>query len=602
MAKIFRKISFSSQGWVLLALFLLILPTIFPLFQPHVSGTADGLGHRFRLVSFYNALKEGIVRPRWAKEAALGYGAPIFFFNYPLPYYMASFFLKVGFSVNQAGQLFSALCLLASSVFMYLLGKKIAGPLGGFTAAVVYTYAPYHLQMTYLYDSWGEELAFVFPPLITYLTFATQSVILIPTKSGEGPHTQNVGKRDSSHFALLTIAWFLFILSHNVSAIMFSPILLVLALVVSHGNIRGFLLIVNAFVLAVLISSFFWLPAWVMQGQMEYPQFLAGEGAIRGTFFKSFSFQLETAFRVVKDGVAHYLDFTIGLPILVAGIMGLFYLLNFHFPWMLKKKEQIFFYWVIGLLVLLLFSLYLTNNASSWFWNFPPLTYVLYPFRFLFVASFFGALLTGIMAKKHWLVGLTLIVLAVMQGKPYTNPYTEIFPFDGSYFKQRQTITSAPFTRKNMLIKEFLPVKTSFQFLEQEERRYLEAYFKGEITQSKEISILKGEAVLGKIESETEKVSTVVEAKTPATILFSRLFFPNWEVFVDGGKYSLIVDEVGRMKTEIPSGSHELQFVFGTTNIEEIANMVSLVGILIFVGEALFLPGLTYFSVIAMTI
>ena len=49
-----------------LLLVVLITPAILPLFKPTVSGTADGLGHRFRLVSFYNSLKEGNWHPRWA--------------------------------------------------------------------------------------------------------------------------------------------------------------------------------------------------------------------------------------------------------------------------------------------------------------------------------------------------------------------------------------------------------------------------------------------------------------------------------------------------------------------------------------------------------
>src|SRR3989338_7413494 len=95
-------------------LFISLSLAVLPIFKPYVAGTADGLGHRFRLVSFYKSLKEGNIRPRWASDAALGYGAPIFLFNYPLPYYLGSLFLFLGFSVNQAGQILEAVSLFLS--------------------------------------------------------------------------------------------------------------------------------------------------------------------------------------------------------------------------------------------------------------------------------------------------------------------------------------------------------------------------------------------------------------------------------------------------------------------------------------------------------
>src|SRR3989344_2027830 len=189
-----------SVNLIWISLILSLLFVILPLFKPYVSGTADGLGHRFRLVSFYKSLKEGNIRPRWASDAALGYGAPTFLFNYPLPYYLGSLFLFLGFSVDQAGQILSALSLFLSGLFMFLLGRKLFGNWGGIVAAILYTYTPYHLQMTYLYDAWGEELAFVFPPLILYLLKVKKNALL------------------------LTICWFLFILSHNVLVLMFTPV------------------------------------------------------------------------------------------------------------------------------------------------------------------------------------------------------------------------------------------------------------------------------------------------------------------------------------------------------------------------------------------
>ncbi len=226
--------TFIKKYYFSLILLLCLLPAVVPIFKPYVSGTADGLGHRFRLVSFYNSLNQGIIRPRWAGEAALGYGAPTFLFNYPLPYYLASIFLMMGFSVNQSGQLLSALALLLSGLAMYILGKKLTGnKVAGLAGAIVYVYAPYHLLMTYLYDAWGEILAFVFPPIILYLILRLIDFFEYDAQRIQNSEFRIQNKKSkfkilNSKFQFLILNstfliffWVLFILSHNVSTVMF---------------------------------------------------------------------------------------------------------------------------------------------------------------------------------------------------------------------------------------------------------------------------------------------------------------------------------------------------------------------------------------------
>src|SRR3990167_9703376 len=73
---------------VIILSFLLLAIAVFPLFNSFHRGTADGLAHKFRLVSFMKSLGEGNIRPRWLADQALGFGSPIFLFNYLLPYYV----------------------------------------------------------------------------------------------------------------------------------------------------------------------------------------------------------------------------------------------------------------------------------------------------------------------------------------------------------------------------------------------------------------------------------------------------------------------------------------------------------------------------------
>lgn len=573
-------------------LLLCLLPAVVPIFKPYVSGTADGLGHRFRLVSFYKSLNQGIMHPRWAGEAALGYGAPTFLYNYLLPYYLASLILKAGFSVNQSGQLLSAAALLLSGFIMYFLGNKLTGKkIAGLVASVVYVYAPYHLLMTYLYDAWGEMLAFIFPPLILCLFLCLIGQI------------NQI--RKTLFFILLVLSWFLFILSHNVSAVMFAPILLFLAFVFGGFKIKPFIMILNTFILGVIISAFFWLPAFVLQNEMKYPQFLAGESDMRGSFFKSFTTLINNATQVIRNGTASYSDFTVGWPILFIAVISLLVIVYFIYRKvftgksnpertgrkisnLLQNKEII---QMGGVLIIFLFSLYLVNYLSNWLWGFIYFHFTLYPFRFLFPATFLGSIMgaflvsqffyksldkTGKTKKILWWAGATaVIVFSVIQGMPYTKPYIDIFPFPDSYFFQRQTVTSAPGTRKNMLIKEFLPLWADESFLNEEEIK----------DRREEMVITEGEGSVRVVELGSEKISAQIEAKDNITLTVNRFYFPNWKVYDRGVQTPIEQDNNGRILLSLDPGNHNLQLIFTVSGIEKIGYLISLLGLIILFWE-----------------
>ncbi len=604
-----------------LILLLCLLPAIVPIFKPYVSGTADGLGHRFRLVSFYNSLNQGIMHPRWAGEAALGYGAPTFLFNYPLPYYLASLILKAGFSVNQSGQLLSAAALLLSGFAMYILAKFLTGEkIAGVVASVVYVYAPYHLLMTYLYDAWGEILAFIFPPLIFYLMIGLINKSNIYQQHDKDKilnikdkkyllKIKNIFNFSSVYFIFnflfLIFSWVLFILSHNVSAVMFAPILLLLALVFGEFKIKPFIMILNTFILGVIISAFFWLPAFVLQNEMKYPQFLTGESVMRGSFFKSFTTLTSNATQVIKNGTANYSDFTVGWPILFISVLSLFVIVYIIYRRvftgksnsertgrkisnLLQNKEII---QMGGVSIIFLFSLYLVNYLSNWLWGFIYFHFILYPFRFLFPATFLGSMMgaflvsqifnnsldkTGQTKKILWWVGIaTITVFSVVQGMPYTKPYIDIFPFPDSYFFQKQTVNSAPGTRKNMLIKEFLPIGADESFLNEEEVK----------DGREEMVITKGLGTIRIVGSGSEKISALIEAKDNITLTVNRFYFPNWKVYDRGVQIPIERDNNGRILLSLNPGNHNLQLIFTVSGIEKIGYVISLLGLIILFWE-----------------
>ena len=69
------------------AAFLIIIPTILPLFRSDFFRMHD-FTHVARLVELDVALKDGQIPPRWSPDFGWGFGMPLLHFYSPLPYYL----------------------------------------------------------------------------------------------------------------------------------------------------------------------------------------------------------------------------------------------------------------------------------------------------------------------------------------------------------------------------------------------------------------------------------------------------------------------------------------------------------------------------------
>lgn len=561
--------------------FAIILFSFRPLFSSYVSGTADGLAHKFRLVSFMKSLEEGNIRPRWAQDQALGYGTPVFLINYIVPYYIVSFLVFVGFTINVGYQVYAGATLLFSFLAMYLLARKLFGSFAGIISASVYLLAPYHLLVVYVYEAWGEMLAFVWAPLAFFFML-------------EAVEARNKAKR-AVYLILMTVTESLFILSHNISSLLFSPILLTSLFVLGKGKFRKKIVAVLSYLAAILATSFFWLPAIFMNRFTILPDLIAREMEARSLYYKPFSLHIANAFATIQKGVTTYSDFTIGLPILfVIGmsiVYGLIHIRN-HFinshPWgpagrlpnihpqgdppaggLIRLASPLLFFSI------LLGSLFMVSDASEIVWaNFGFLSFIMYPFRFLFPATFAGALLGGYFSQKSKVLGGVLFLIAIVSAIPFTNPWVEIFDFGNDYFYQPQTVFSPPRTVKNMATTDFLPRWASISYLQTVDTSYRET---GVVSDKIILSDAKGIVSNLLLKQEYIKATITVAKEGSATI--NTFYFPNWEAKVDRKKIPLSIDGQGRMMVTIPEGTHDLELIFGRSKVENVGILLSVVSL-----------------------
>lgn len=595
---------------IFLSVLVILIPVIQPLFHPHIPGTADGLAHKFRLVSFGKAIEEGSWRPRWIADQALGYGSPIFLFNYMIPYYAIWIITKMGLSINLSTQLYQSFTLLISFAGMYLLVERLWGKLAGLTAATIYMYAPYHLMSIYLYEGWGEMTAFGWAPWI--LLFGVRVV----DESTQLKNNQKMGilytflpffTRNS---LLLIIFWSFLILSHNVSAFMLTPVVLLLIFVYAQANIQRFLPVLKSFVATVSLTAFFWLPAIVLNSYTSYPSLIAAEIAMRGSFFKSLVTLWGNAFTTIQKGSVGYYDFTIGLPLFVIFGVGIVLLIfavmqiicgsclslrrfaplgKCAFTLSEEKSHPQLNYClpagkagIIGSFLIFFLSLYLANYSSNWFWGLPLLHLIVYPFRFLFLATLVGSICAGWMVRKSLILSIVMIVLAILAGRPFTHPAIDYMPYDDSYFHQVNTILYAPGTQKNMATLEFLPVWADKDFLLSQEKKYVES---GKLPEKFEFT--SGQGKVTQSQFNQDSILAKIEVNQNARISLETFYFPNWKASLDGQSIPVTYDKYGRIEIKIPSGVHNMLLHFTLLPIEKLAWIISITASIIVLSQFL---------------
>lgn len=527
---------------------LLLYIAVRPVFSPYLIGSADGFAHKYRLVNFDQAISEGTLRPRWIGNAVLGYGAPLFIFNYAVPYYLVDSIYRFGFSIQTSSQLYAALTLITAFLTMYLLASRLWGRGAGIVAAAVYTFAPYHLFTVYSYEAWGEMLAFVFPPLILW-------------------------SLSKSWYAATIVTWVLFIMTHNISSFMMSPVILLLAFCIGKRDGASLFYLLKIAILVIMMSSFFLLPAVALTDTIKIPALLAKEIAMRKNYMIPLIEQLHTAYTALLGQHIEYKNFTVGVPIIGILCIGT---LTLIWPGVKRTLRPI----GLSLLGLLVLSLFFVSPVSNIFYAFLPLQYILYPYRFLFLATFSGSLLAGYFFKKSIPAGISIMILAVIFGYPFTHPYLEIFPFPQSYFSQPQMLGYAVPTLKTMGVSEFLPKTADISFLLNQEHTYLATG-----TLPKKFIIPEG---FGNVIAQTvrqESLSATINAKQNILLTISTLYYPDWQATIDGTSVPVGHDQHGRIVLSVPAGIHRITLHFGYSTIETVGIIISLCGIGLFISS-----------------
>jgi hypothetical protein len=547
-----------------------------------------------RIVEMSNALREGHFPVRWSSNFGFGYGMPLFEFYAPLPYYVGSLFYLVGFSLVNSIKILFLISTFVTLIGGYKLGKILFGRGWGLVLAVTLTLAPYRAVNLFVRGAISELWGIMALPFILY------GIV-------------GIIKNKKNSWITLLISLLVLLLSHNLTTLIFLPLSIVFGgayLLLDSSNkeksakikrkffLDRFLILAGVYLLSFLISAFYLLPALL---EKDYTRL---ESAILGNYFdynlhfvyiKQF-FEANWKYGGSSWGPYDEMSFYLGAGQLIGlGLSGFLVVKNiskklsqkFQAGNCLKRLAKIFDQRLVLYLAsvsLFLISIFMTLNRSKFIWDkFELLSFIQFPWRWLSAGILFLSIVIGfsgkfIKSKFHrYLFALIIILITIFsnysffQPEKYLEDSSEFYYSDTQKIREEMSQTLPDFIPSQMMGEVLSPTVTKDAMFICE----LEIKNRAKGTERCNFQFTK---LLNKGHKK------IVEVRlTEATMLeFAVADFPGWRVEVDSLPVDHGVSEFGTILVPVDVDKHTIVLEFKNSEIRKIADLSSLLGLVIF--------------------
>ncbi len=581
---------------------------IMPLLRGASPCTHDGGLHYFRVAAIKHALRRGLLFSRWLPDLAFGYGFPFFSYRAPLSYYLATGLHLTGLSLPWALNLVYVLSFLGSGLGAYLLAQDLFGPNAGIVAGVAYAYAPYQFLDALVRGNAPEAVALALMPFVLW---AFRRLVL------EGGRLWFVAS------VTLLVALYL---DHNISSLLFTPLLLVyLGVLWFVYRDRGqWKLVALGFSLALGLTAFFWVPALVEKGYVQ----LYLTSATRSNDFHYNFLKLSEILappRVFDTSLMNP-PLKIRLGAVQVALAALALVFGLTRVWKQRRRrmasnprdegieshrvreQQVslaFLTGFVGLFVLM------STPASVWLWEYIPLLpFVQFPWRFIGRASLPVALLVGAallplrvdelpdngrsfrpMSLVLRLLSAVVVAVLVLAAFPETYPPKGYCPME-----PYPTIQDVHQYERNSGLVGVDPVGAYFPIWVQKRptESPLEDQYAGEDLVARfDTSVIPDGGRILEADYGPNRARVVVESPEPFRARYLSFYFPGWQAQVDGKRVSISPsDPEGLITFDVPGGRHTIRVQFGETRLRLAADVFSITCLLVTILYALRWPGL----------
>lgn len=534
------------------SLIILIILTFFSIRFLFANGfyTFSDESHLANFYEMIRAVKGGQFPPRWAPDFSYNYGYPFFDFNYVFPYYVGlpSYFL--GWNLVDSLKIVFGLSMFLSVISFYFLASELFSETTAIGTSLLYVYTPYRALNLYARGAVGEMWAFVFLPL----------TILGVIRLNKSLNILN--------FILTAFSVAGLILSHNLTALIFTPLLILLVTLLSLGSqekVKYLLISTFSILTGFLLSSYYWVPAILELSNVSY-----GTPFNPTNHFPTLNQLISTfwGYGASVFGPGDGLSFQIGFINILGVILGVI-----GIKLSLKNLSNVKKYLGIWLTLVFILAIFLMNFRSSFIWqNIRLLSYIQFPWRFLTLTTLSSALFLGFAENIKFLKAKPLILII--------GCFSILFTWQ--YFMPGKQVN---FT-ENDYLKRFFINRTQNGVAQIESQLYHQV-------SEDYIPLLKWTKVRPSSLPKKVETSTLVDkeikeitptnwqvnysSKDPFNLTFNNYYYPGWVASVDAKKIPIEIGEpFGQLVLKLPEGTHTLNIIFQETMQRKIADLISI--------------------------
>lgn len=527
---------------------ILTLSLLWPLFAGSYFSHHDDV-QVIRIYEMNKCIKDNQIPCRWVPDLGGLYGYPIFNYYAPLPYYFGELIFLLSKNLIFSAKVMFAISFIGSYIFMYLLASKFWGKIGGALSAIFYSFAPYHAVDFYVRGAIGEMWGLMLFPAVFW------ALIKLEEKT-------NIG-----NLTLLSIFIFALLASHNLSAMIFLPVLALglVPLYLKRRNQRFLYFSFGSIFLGILLASFYLLPMLTEKnlvhvetttfGYFSYTEHFKG---IKKLFLER-DWGWGSSIREVPGGEKDGLSFQIGWIHLLGWMLALF---SAKVLWKSNK-------WLSGVIIFssvaALVSIFMVHPRSEPIWKlFESLKYLQFPWRYLLMVIFFLSFISGsivlISKQKKQMLFITLTIAVVLFNFSYFRPERFLNVDDQALLSgqnwDRQIKRS---------IFDYLPIFAKEPPAELATARY---------------QILTGETKVSDFKEGSNWFKFKAKADSHSIIRISQYYFPEWKIFVDGKEinFTYTDNSLGLMTFILGRGEHNIEGRLYDTPIRSLANRLTILG------------------------
>ncbi|OGH16050.1 MAG: hypothetical protein A3C30_00660 [Candidatus Levybacteria bacterium RIFCSPHIGHO2_02_FULL_40_18] len=494
----------------------------------------DGEAHVARFAAYYKAFLDGQFPLRWAGDLNYGYGSPVFIFYYPLPGLLSIPIHALGLSFEATFKLIIGMFFGLSFITFFLWAKEFVRREAAFLGALLYGLAPYHFLNLYVRGDIGELVALGIVPLV--FLFIKKSIEV----------------KSSGFIILAGISYALLILSHNAVSLMFSPVILLYAFILSR-NLKDVIFGLTPIVLGLILSAFFWAPSLIESRYTNRELFIGDMfkdhfPSIQQLTYSPWGFGPD----VNKPGGLSPQIGILNLSLAIGSIALLFK--------KFKEKKMVLFWTAV-----LVFSIFLTLNFSSLIWEKAPLfRFLQFPWRMTSLSGFASIILA--MYFLNEIIDKKIIVILI----------TAIFVYSLSFLKTQ------PINAKDDSF--YLSYKGTTDYHGAASSIWTAGDFS--IAAKAPYEVIEGEGEIREIKRKSNVHEFNVIAPNDLKIVDNTVYFPGWQVMVDGDRVPIQFQDPnyrGLITFSVPRSAHNIKVSFGESPTRIASDFLNLTGLLIII-------------------